>query len=231
MRAIILAAGMGTRLRPLTETTPKSLIRVGSDTLIERQIRFLHERHITDITVVTGYLAEQFDFLAVQYGVQLVHNDAYAAYNNFYSMYLVRDRLPGAYVIDADNYLVSNFLLADPQVSYYFSAYKEGFTDEWLLHVAEQERVIDITVTSGSGTILSGISYWSPEDGQHLAQAVARRFAQGDFADLYWDNIVLEELPHLRVHRQLIPSDATYEIDTLDDLQQLRQAVERTTES
>ena len=46
MRAIILAAGMGTRLRPITLTTPKSLIKIGEETLIERQIRFLKEKGI-----------------------------------------------------------------------------------------------------------------------------------------------------------------------------------------
>ena len=59
MRAIILAAGMGTRLRPITLTTPKSLIEIGEETLIERQIRFLKEKGIDDVIVVTGYLAEK----------------------------------------------------------------------------------------------------------------------------------------------------------------------------
>ncbi|HEM5128047.1 TPA: NTP transferase domain-containing protein, partial [Streptococcus suis] len=63
MRAIILAAGMGTRLRPLTLTTPKSLIKIGGETLIERQIKFLREVCIDEIVVVTGYLAEKFQFL------------------------------------------------------------------------------------------------------------------------------------------------------------------------
>ncbi|HEM5280374.1 TPA: NTP transferase domain-containing protein, partial [Streptococcus suis] len=63
MRAIILAAGMGTRLRPLTLTTPKSLIKVGGETLIERQIKFLREACVNEIIVVTGYLSEKFQFL------------------------------------------------------------------------------------------------------------------------------------------------------------------------
>ena len=61
MRAILLAAGMGTRLRPLTLDTPKSLIEVNGRPLLERQIEFLRERGVEEIIVVTGYLAEKFD--------------------------------------------------------------------------------------------------------------------------------------------------------------------------
>ena len=57
MKGIILAAGMGTRLRPLTLNTPKSLIEIKGETLIERQIRFLREKGVEEIVVVTGYLA------------------------------------------------------------------------------------------------------------------------------------------------------------------------------
>ena len=102
MRAIILAAGMGTRLRPITLTTPKSLIKIGNETLIERQIHFLREKGIDEIIIVTGHLAEKFEFLKDKYQVTLVHNDKYAIYNNFYTMYLVKQYLSNTYVIDAD---------------------------------------------------------------------------------------------------------------------------------
>ena len=63
MRAILLAAGMGTRLRPLTLTTPKSLISVNGQPMLERQIEFLKEKGIDEIIVVTGYLNEKFEYL------------------------------------------------------------------------------------------------------------------------------------------------------------------------
>ena len=93
MRAILLAAGMGTRLRPLTLDTPKSLIEVNGRPLLERQIEFLRERGVEEIIVVTGYLAEKFDYLKDKYGVKLVNNDKYDIYNNIYTMYLVREYL------------------------------------------------------------------------------------------------------------------------------------------
>ena len=63
MRAILLAAGMGTRLRPLTIDTPKSLISVNGKPMLETQIQFLKEKGIDDIIVVTGYLSEKFEYI------------------------------------------------------------------------------------------------------------------------------------------------------------------------
>lgn len=90
MKAIILAAGLGTRLRPMTENTPKALVKVNQKPLVEYQIEYLKERGIDDIIIVVGYLKEQFDYLKEKYGVRLVFNDKYADYNNFYSLYLVK---------------------------------------------------------------------------------------------------------------------------------------------
>lgn len=63
MNAIILAAGMGTRLRPLTNDRPKCLVEVNGIPMVERQIQFLKEKGIDDITLISGYKAEALDFL------------------------------------------------------------------------------------------------------------------------------------------------------------------------
>jgi len=221
MRAIILAAGMGTRLRPITLTTPKSLIEIGEETLIERQIRFLKEKGIDDVIVVTGYLAEKFEFLREKYQVTLIHNDKYDVYNNFYTMFLVKEYLSDTYVIDADNYLVNNFLQTNIQHSTYFSAYKTNFKQEWVLHTDEKQNVTDITIEDGSGSIISGVSYWNAEDGVFLQAAIQERFLSGEYSSIYWDNIVLEQLPNLNIKRQPISQNDIYELDSLEDLQNL----------
>ena len=164
MRAILLAAGMGTRLRPLTLTTPKSLVEVNGKPMLERQIEFLREIDIDEIIVVTGYLNEKFKYLREKYGVKLIHNDKFDIYNNIYTMYLVREYLGDSYVIDADVYLNRNFLERDIEKSTYFSGYKIGFKNEWKLDYDENNKVSNIIVGNGEGYILSGISYWSKSD-------------------------------------------------------------------
>ncbi|EHC03588.1 NTP transferase domain-containing protein [Streptococcus suis] len=221
MRAIILAAGMGTRLRPLTLTTPKSLIKIGGETLIERQIKFLREVCIDEIVVVTGYLAEKFQFLVDKYGVKLVYNDKYDVYNNFYTMYLVREYLSDAYVIDADNYLHENFLKNKISNSTYFSAYKTNFKDEWLLKCNSDNLVEEIIIASGHGFILSGVSFWTKEAGATLREILEEEINKEGFGDLYWDNLVKDNISKIKVVKQEISSTASFEIDDLNDLEKL----------
>ena len=108
MNAIILAAGMGTRLRPLTNDRPKCLVEVNGIPMVERQIQFLKEKGIEDITLISGYKAEALDFLKKKYGVDIVFNDRYDSCNNINSLYIVRDRFHDTYVMEGDVYMDKN---------------------------------------------------------------------------------------------------------------------------
>lgn len=218
MRAILLAAGMGTRLRPLTLTTPKSLTCVNGQPMLERQIEFLNERGINEIIIVTGYLKEKFEYLKEKYNVKIVYNDKFDKYNNIYTMYLVREYLNDCYVIDADVYLNKNFIDENINVSTYFSAYKTNFKNEWILQYDENNKVKDIKIGNGEGFILSGISYWSKSDGKKIIKNLEKVVNNNGFEDLYWDNIVKSNISDLDVYIRKIQSDDCYEIDSLEDL-------------
>lgn len=222
MRAIILAAGMGTRLRPLTLTTPKALTVVNGKPMLETQIEFLQEVGVEEIIVVTGYLAEKFEYLKEKFGVTLIHNDKYDVYNNIYTMYLVREYLHDTYVIDSDNYLHRNFLLKNPQNSMYFSARKPDFKAEWMIHFDVNYRVTDIVVGDGDHEyILCGVSYWSEEDGRYIIGKLEELVASGDFKDFWWDEIVKLHIRDLNVYLQEIHPDDSYEIDSIADLEKV----------
>ena len=221
MRAILLAAGIGTRLRPVTLTTPKSLVEVNGKPMLERQIEFLREIDIDEIIVVTGYLNEKFNYLREKYGVKLIHNDKFNIYNNIYTMYLVREYLGDSYVIDADVYLHRNFLERDIQKSTYFSGYKTGFKNEWKLDCDENDKVSNIIVADGEGYILSGISYWSKNDAIIITNELEKYIENGKFKDLYWDDVVKDNLSKLDVYIRKINSEDSFEIDSLEDLSNL----------
>lgn len=75
--AIILAAGQGIRMIPINNSVPKALLDVNGEILIERIIEQLIESNINDITIVVGFMEDQFHYLIDKYGVKLVSNAEY----------------------------------------------------------------------------------------------------------------------------------------------------------
>ena len=221
MRAIILAAGLGTRLRPMTDNTPKALIKVNDKPLVEYQIEYLKEKGIDEIIVVVGYLHEQFDYLKEKYGVKLVFNDKYAEYNNFYSLYLVKDYLADSYVIDADNYLFKNMFRSDINRSTYFSVYREDCENEWFLIYGDDYKVKDIIVDSKAGRILSGVSFWDKETAEKINKFIDFAYDSNEFMDLYWDNMVKDNISELDVYVEELEANSIYEIDSVKDYNKL----------
>ncbi len=222
MRAIILAAGVGSRLRPITLTMPKSLIKINNKPLIETQIEYLKELKIKDIVVVVGYLAEKFAYLKDKYDVKIVFNEFYDVYNNIYTMKLVVDKLADSYVIDADIFMSNNFLLHTPKTSLYFSGKKNTFK-EWALKFDKQNRIYDIYDSNGLDYIMSGVSYWTKKDADLLSCKLKEKIQNNVqvWKNLYWDNIVKENLNNLDVKIQQITCDSWYEIDTIEEYEQL----------
>lgn len=221
MKAIILAAGLGTRLRPMTKITTKALVKVKEKPLVEYQIEFLKERGIDDIIIVVGYLKEQFDYLKEKYGVRLVFNDKYADYNNFYSLYLVKEDLANSYVIDANNYLFKNMFRNDIKRSTYFSVYREDCDNEWFLVYGDDYKVQDIIVDSKNGRILSGVSFWDAPTAEKIVGFIDKAYASGEFVDLYWDNMVKDNIKELDVYVEELEENSIYEIDSVKDYQKL----------
>jgi len=95
MRAILIAAGKGTRLYPLTKNTPKSLLEVGEGvTLLETQLHSLRENDIRDIVIIVGYKAEQIEAKIHQYRndfeIKTVYNPFFDCSNNLLSVWMAR---------------------------------------------------------------------------------------------------------------------------------------------
>ena len=90
--AVILAAGIGSRLYPITEVMPKSLVRVNGREIVDYQIQGYIKAGIKeeDISIVTGYRSPQFkDYLQTNYPkVNVIENKDYLTTNNMYSLYM-----------------------------------------------------------------------------------------------------------------------------------------------
>lgn len=222
MNAIILAAGMGTRLRPLTNDRPKCLVAVNGVPMVERQIQFLKEKGIDDIILISGYKAEALDFLKDKYGVDIVFNDRYDTCNNINSLYIVRNRFHDTYVLEGDVYMDKNVLLSEVNHSTYF-ARKKKYENEWGLEVDADNRLTYINIGDGEGYLMSGISYWKAEDCEKIIKHMEEVYATKDYTNSYWDNMVLDIYPELDVRVREI--DGIYEIDTPEELKEVEKCI------
>jgi choline kinase len=110
MKAIILASGVGRRLRPLTDRYPKSLIRLGGRAIIDYQLEALVKHGVYDIVITTGHLGKKLEEHVRENSavpVQFVHNPEYERTNYIYSLWLTKG------LVDDDIILLHGDLLFD----------------------------------------------------------------------------------------------------------------------
>ena len=171
--AIIMAAGLGTRMRPLTNETPKPLVKVNGTRMIESIIQALHRENINDITIVTGYLADKFDFLPQKYaGVKLINNPYFNKYNNISSLYVARKELKNTIILDGDQLIYNpEILSADFEKSGYAGSLINEWSDEWIMHTDNEGRVISCDRDGGDqGWRLYSVSKWNANDSAMLGE-------------------------------------------------------------
>ncbi|UJF33208.1 phosphocholine cytidylyltransferase family protein [Paenibacillus hexagrammi] len=90
MKAIILAAGQGTRLRPLTDKCPKAMVKLHNKSLLDYQIEQFHRAGIQDIAVITGYKREA---VTTEHAIKLYTNERFAETNMVYTLFCAQDEL------------------------------------------------------------------------------------------------------------------------------------------
>ncbi|MBE6753189.1 MAG: phosphocholine cytidylyltransferase family protein [Ruminococcaceae bacterium] len=192
-RAIIMAAGIGKRMRPVTLLTPKPLVKINGTRMIDSVVRCLHANNITEIYVVVGYLKEQFSFLEAEYpGLKLIENPYYDTSNNISSLYVAREHLEDVIILDGDQLINSDDILFPGfDRSGYNVVWTEQPTDEWLLTV--NDGIVTHCSRSGGrqGWQLFSLSRWTAEDGQRLKRHLEIEFEIKKNRQIYWDDIAL----------------------------------------
>lgn len=219
-KAIIMAAGIGKRMQPLTFTTPKPLVKVNGICMIDTVIKGLHINGIKEIYVVVGHLKEQFyEWAKERSGVKIIENPYYDTCNNISSLYVAREHLGDCIILDGDQ-IIYNPTILDPNIilSGYNAVWCEGDTNEWLMDVKDGV-VQKCSRTGGShGWQLYSISRWTQADGEKLKKHLEYEFERGN-RDIYWDDVVM--FCHFKEYklgiREMKRSDII-EIDGLDEL-------------
>ena len=220
-RAIILAAGGGTRLYPLTLITPKPLISVNGVRMIDSIISALQKNGILEIIVVVGYRKDAFLSLEVEVpGLKLVENPWYDSCNNISSLYAAREYLGSCIILDGDQ-IIRNPGILSPlfHCSGYSATWTEEETGEWLLTV--RDGVIQRCSRTGGkhGWQLYSISRWSEEDGARLRRHLEIEFIDKKNRQIYWDDVPLFCYPEeYRLGIHPIQKSDVLEIDKLEEL-------------
>ena len=218
-RAIILAAGLGKRIQPVSFETPKPLITVNGNRMIDTVIDALKQNGITEIYIVIGHLKEKFNAYAGITGITLIENPYYLTSNNISSLYVARDYLEECMILDGDQIVRNSVALAP---AFYRSGYNAVWTDhetnEWLMNV-ENGIVKSCSRNGGShGWQLYSVSRWSAKDGKMLRQCVEQEYESGH-TDIYWDDVPLflhSDKFRLGIH-EMGPEDIV-EIDGIEEL-------------
>lgn len=123
-RAIIMAAGLGTRMKPVTLETPKPLIKVNGIRMIDTVIDALHKNGIYEIHIVVGYLKDRFSELLKDFpDVDIIENPYYDTCNNISSLYVARNYIENSVILDGDQIIYNPDILApeltDPDITVY----------------------------------------------------------------------------------------------------------------
>ena len=217
--AIIMAAGTSSRFAPLSYEKPKALIEVRGEVLIERQIRQLRQAGIEEVVVVTGYKAEQFEYLKDKYGVVLINNPYYLTRNNNSSIYAAREYIKNSYICSSDNYFITNPFESDVDESYYAAVYIEGETGEWCIS-EDGGWIKDVKVGGRDSWVMLGHVFWSESFSRSFLHILEDEYEWPETADKLWETIYIEHINELPMKIRKYPADFIFEFDTLDELRE-----------
>ena len=215
--AIILAAGLGTRMVPINSEIPKGLLEVRGEILIERLINQLQEVGVKEINIVVGFMAEKFEYLKEKYGVNLIFNEDYALNDSLHSLNLAKDKLGNSYILPSDIYCENNPFSKRELYSWYMvseeidkkSIFKVNEKDELALASPEEE-----------GNSMIGIAYILEKKAKDLKKNLKKMALYPSYMDQTWDEVLVKNRKILVSSRMESPSTITT-INTYEELREI----------
>lgn len=214
--AIILAAGFGMRMVPINLSTPKALLEVNGERLIDRIIEQLQAVGINDITVVVGFMKDSFEYL-IDEGVDLVYNPDYTSSNNLHSLALVADRIQNTYIIPCDIWCDRNPFSSTELYSWYMVS--DLIEEESTVRVNRKMELVTIP-DKDAGNAMIGISYLLEPEAETVRDKLKTYDADDRYNADFWETTLYKK-DRMIVQARVVRSTDVVEINTYEQLRDL----------
>ncbi|MDH6366300.1 MULTISPECIES: phosphocholine cytidylyltransferase/choline kinase family protein [unclassified Breznakia] len=209
-KAIILAAGYGFRMIPINNSINKALIEVKDEVIIERLIRQLHAVNVTDITIIVGYMKEQFDYLVDEYSVKLIVNMEYASTNTLVSLYKARNVIENTYIIHCDLYFAENPFSKYELYSWYLLS-DEIQKDSFFKATSDKH----IAYTNKDGSRMIGLAYVANDLSETIKLQLEKMYSEN--LHKYWEEALVINRK-IEIMPKFIDTKNVIEFNTYKDL-------------
>ncbi len=216
--AIILAAGISSRFVPVCFETPKPLLKVKGEVLIERQIKQIREAGIKEIIIVVGYMSEEFSYLKDKYQVVLIETDTFRTRNNHASVAAARDYLNNSIVTSADLYFNENVFSSYAYDAYYCSVYQEGTTEERGIETDLYDRIIKTAYGVHDTWITLGYAFFDKRFSENLLNIIDKEYNMPQTLSKFWADFQDEHISDLYMYAKRVGHNTIFEFDSLEEL-------------
>jgi len=232
-KAVILVAGLGSRLKPLTDETPKCLTEVNGTPILSRDLEILERNGISETAIVVGYLGDKvIDRFGGQYGnmeLTYIWNEVYAETNSMYSAWLAREYLTkGAFLIEGDTFFDECFIgkaLATDESKAYWVVDRFAPEYDGSMSIADDSgRIVDLKIVRtqldeyrSNYYKSTGVVKMSPEYGRSFALWLDDDVQAGN-VNIYYDLVISKHLQDAPIYVLDITGKKWMEIDNLEDL-------------